>query len=404
MGEQLTIVMISMHTSPLAQPGQGDAGGLNVYVRNLTESLIRSGHQVLSFTRRTTGTEETVVLDEDTGSRMIPLTVGRLSLPKDALPELTAEFSDQLASAVEAYANYHVVLHSHYWLSGMVAHQAGLRLQAPFIHTMHTLGATKNSSAAASEPHQRIDREAFICGRAQVVTANTLLEKHELVQHTGVDASRVEIVQPGVDHDVFQPYGPAEWPGRDAGGAPRILFAGRLQRYKGPHVLLHALATLRDRGIETLPVVHFTGAVSGSSDYDLQAQAHLLGVSERVSFSAPVSPQRLATYMRAADVVAMPSVSESFGLVAVEAQACGTGVLAHQVGGLTVAISDGVTGELVESLDAGAWADALETVVQHPQRWKGYGVAGSDQSAVFSWSAMADRMVDIYCSAMSVSP
>lgn len=403
MGAQLTIVMISMHTSPLAQPGQGDAGGLNVYIRNLTESLIHAGHQVLSFTRKTAATDQTVVLDQATGSKVIPLSVGRLSLPKEALAQLTAQFSDDLVHGVEQHAKHKIVLHSHYWLSGMVAHQVSLRLNVPVTHTMHTLGATKNSSAPGTEPLYRIEREAFICAQAQVVTANTLVEKQELVQYTRVDPERIEVVHPGVVHEIFQPDGPAVWPGRITDAAPRILFAGRQQRYKGPHVLLQALATLRNRGFHTLPVVHFTGAVSGSPEYDLHAQAHLLGVAQWCSFSSPVTPETLAGYMRAADVVAMPSVTESFGLVAIEAQACGTPVIAHKVGGLTTAVANGVSGQLVDSLSAAAWADVLETVVDDPQRWRDFGAAGFHHSAQFSWSAMADRMVEIYCSAMRVS-
>src|SRR5699024_1753625 len=138
------------------------------------------------------------------------------------------------------------------------------------------------------------------------ITANTLVEKQELVYYTGVDPERVTVVHPGVDHQIFQPRGPAYWPGRVCDGSPRMLFAGRLQRYKGPHVLLQAIALLRDRGSDTLPVVHFTGAVSGDPDYDLRSQAYLLGVHEQVSFSPPVTPERLAEYMRAADVVLMP--------------------------------------------------------------------------------------------------
>lgn len=404
MGAQLTIVMISMHTSPLAQPGQGDAGGLNVYLKNLTDALIQAGYQVLSFTRKTAATDQTVVLDEVTGSKVVPLSVGPLALPKEALDQLTAQFADDLVRGVEQYARHSVVLHSHYWLSGMVAHQAALHLSAPVVHTMHTLGATKNSSSPGSEPPYRVEREAFICAQSHVVTANTMVEKQELVQHTAVIPQRVEVVHPGVDHHVFCPDGESVWPGRMTPNVPRILFAGRQQRYKGPHVLLQALAILRDRGFHTLPVLHFTGAVSGSPDYDLHAKAHLLGVAQWCSFSSPVSPEMLASYMRAADVVAMPSVSESFGLVAVEAQACGTAVLAHKVGGLNTAVADGVSGHLVDSLNATAWADALQSLVEDPERWRDYGAAGLQHAAQFSWAAMAERMAEIYTSCVTAAP
>ena len=403
MGTQLTIVMISMHTSPLAQPGQGDAGGLNVYIRNLTEALIHAGYQVLSFTRKTAVTDQAVELDQATGSKVIPLSVGRLSLPKEALDQLTAQFADDLVRAVKQYANHSVVLHSHYWLSGLVAHQAASQLHAPVVHTMHTLGATKNSSSPGTEPAYRVEREVFISAQSDVVTANTMVEKQELVQHTGVNPQRVEIVHPGVDHEVFQPCGVSVWPGRMTDHVPKILFAGRQQRYKGPHVLLQALAILRDRGFHTLPMVHFTGAVSGSSEYDLQAKAHLLGVAQWCSFSPPVAPETLASYMRAADVVAMPSITESFGLVAVEAQACGTPVLAHKVGGLKIAVADGLSGQLVDSLDATAWGDALESLVEHPRRWRDYGTAALKHSAQFSWAATANRMAEIYTSSLTTS-
>lgn len=215
--------MISMHTSPLAQPGQGDAGGLNVYIRNLAYALIEAGHQVLCFTRRTEADDHTVILDEHTDSKVIPLAVGRLSLPKEALADLTTEFACALVSTVPHHAKHKIVLHSHYWLSGMVAYHAGLALHAPAIHTMHTLGATKNKSAPGTEPAYRIECENFICAHAEVITANTVIEKQELVQHTGVHPDRVTVIHPGVDHRVFRPYGPARWPGRVRDGSPKVL-------------------------------------------------------------------------------------------------------------------------------------------------------------------------------------
>lgn len=399
MDEKLTIVMISMHTSPLAQPGQGDAGGLNVYIRNLTNALVDAGHQVLSLTRKTAANDATVVLDEPTASKVIPLAIGRMDLPKEALRELITQFADDVVATVAQQASHPIVVHSHYWLSGLAALQISSSLHVPVIHTMHTLGASKNTSAPGTEPLHRVEAEAFICTQADVITANTVVEKHELMHHTGIEPNRVSVVHPGVDHRIFKPQGLTHWPGRAVGSAPKILFAGRFQQYKGPHVIVDALAALRDRGFHTLPTVHFTGAVSGTDKYDLQARAHLLGVAQYFSFSAPVRPERLASYMRAADAVAMPSVSESFGLVALEAQACGTPVIAHKTGGLTTAVADGVSGQLVDSLAASTWADVLASVVEQPQRWQAYGAAGIEHAAAFSWSVMAQRMVDIYSSA-----
>ena len=396
MDEKLTVVMVAMHTSPLAQPGQGDAGGLNVYVRNLSEALIRLGHQVLAFTRKASSADVPVVVDEKTRSQVIPVAAGLLNLPKESLAGLTGQFADAMCEELTQRAQHRVVFHSHYWLSGLAALEAGRRLQAPVVHTMHTLGGAKNSSAPGSEPAYRIEREAYIGAKADMLTANTQVEKHELLKHTEVDANRVEVVHPGVDHEVFSPEGPSRWPGRDTGGGPRLLFAGRMQPYKGPHVLVDALAVLRRRGHEVLPQIHFTGAVSGQRTYDVQARAYLAGLSQQCSFSAPVQPSVLASYMRAADVVLVPSVAESFGLVAIEAQACGTPVIAHRAGGLTTAVADKKTGELVSSLVPETWADLLESVLHDPDRWQAYGRAALGHANQFSWTAMAQRMLGIY--------
>ena len=388
--------MVSMHTSPLAQPGEGDAGGMNVYVRNLTSALIDAGHQVLVLTRKTSVTEDIVVLDNATDSKMIPLTIGPFDLPKEELAELVPQFADALTRAVSIHASHPLVVHSHYWLSGVAAHQVTRRLHVPVVHTMHTLGAAKNSALPGSEPLHRVEAEALVCAHAQVLVANTADEKQQLIDFTGIAEERVQVVEPGVDHSIFRPVGVTRWPGRHANQAPRILFAGRMQRHKGPHVLLEALAVLRDRGLKTLPVAHFTGAASGSASYDVPAYAKQLGIAQQCSFSSPVSPSVLASYMRAADAVAMPSASESFGLVAAEAQACGTAVIAHNVGGLTSVVVDNVSGRLVDSLGPEAWADSLAEMITDPQRWHAYGAAGADHSRAFSWSAMGERMIDIY--------
>ena len=399
--EPLTVVMISMHTSPLAQPGQGDAGGLNVYVRNLTEALLRAGHQVLCFTRKTSVRDATVGLDEKTQSKVIPLGAGQFGLPKEALSGLTTQFAEKMVPVIRELAQHRVVLHSHYWLSGMVALEVSEQLRSPVVHTMHTLGAAKNASAPGTEPPYRLERERLISTKASALIANTEVEKDELMQHTGVSAQKITVIHPGVDHSIFDPEGPTYWPGRDNVGSPRILFAGRLQHFKGPHVLIDALAELQNRGVDPLPVIHFTGASSGSQTYDVRARAHLLGVAKSCSFAPPVTPETLASIMRAADVVAMPSVAESFGLVALEAQACGTPVIAHRAGGLTTAVVDGLTGRLTDSLDPHAWADALASVVDDPVTWQTLGTAGIEHAARFSWSAMAGRMAEIYLKTLS---
>ncbi|HEY4535981.1 MAG TPA: glycosyltransferase [Enteractinococcus sp.] len=394
--ERLTIVMISMHTSPLAQPGQGDAGGMNVYIRNLTNALIRAGHQVLCFTRKTSAADVPVILDDQTNSKLIPVVAGRLTLPKEALVELTTQFAQALLPIIREEAHARVVIHSHYWLSGVVALEVSDSLNCPVVHTMHTLGAAKNASAPGTEPGYRLEREARIALNADALTANTIVEKQELLHHTGVSTTKVTVVHPGVDHEVFRPDADSLWPGRSTLPGPRILFAGRFQHFKGPHVLIDALASLRNRGWTTLPVVHFTGASSGSAHYDLRARAHLVGVAQYCSFSDPVTPLELASIMRAADAVTMPSVAETFGLVALEAQACGTPVIAHRAGGLATAVIDQHTGLLIDSLNPSDWADAMGSLIKQPELWRARGFAGVEHAAKFSWTAMAQQMTQIY--------
>lgn len=400
MDEQLTIVMISMHTSPLAQPGQGDAGGMNVYVRNLTQALIAAGHQVLCFTRKTSVRDVPVELDAATGSQVVPLAVGSLKLPKESLPQLTTQFGIAVASTTQRYARHTVVYHSHYWLSGIAAHEAARYQRGPLVHTMHTLAAAKNTVSPGTEPAFRVDREAFIAATADAVIANTPVEAIELREHTPVQEHRLHVVTPGVDHQVFSPEGPAYWPGNSGHSGPKVLFAGRFQPFKGPHILVDALAVLAHKRHFEPPVIHFTGANSGSTTYDIRARAHLLGVAEYCSFSAPVPPEVLAQYMRAADVVAVPSRSESFGLVALEAQACGTPVIAHGAGGLTTAVNDGVTGRLVEGLHPETWADVLDSLRTNPSCWDDYGDAASNHASQFSWTTMAAELLNIYRSTM----
>lgn len=402
MNDKLTIVMVSMHTSPLAQPGQGDAGGMNVYIHNLTTALIRAGHQVLSFTRKTSSSEIPVVLDETTDSWVIPVAAGQLHLPKEALSGLTTQFAQAMMSHVANHAQHRVVLHSHYWLSGLAALHVAQQLAVPVVHTMHTLAAAKNSSSPGAEPAFRVEREAFLGAKVSTIIANTRVERDELVSYAGVDPARIAVVHPGVDHRVFSPTGSATWPGKTRQGAAKILFAGRMQPFKGPHVLVEALAVLHQQGYEHLPVVHFTGSLSGQQHYDVRSRAYLLGVAPYCSFSKPVAPAVLADYMRAADVVAVPSVAESFGLVAMEAQACGTPVLAHRAGGLTTVVEHGVTGKLVDSRDPHVWAEALIELMEHPGRWRQYGLAAERHAQQFSWTAMADSMLEIYQTAPPV--
>lgn len=400
--QPLTIIMLSMHTSPLEQPGQGDAGGMNVYVRHTAESLAELGHEVLVFTRKTNPTESEYIPLTHPNLRYIPVQAGPVqTLDKEDLFQWVGEFAENCASEIGRQKNL-AVIHSHYWLSGLVGLQLSKLLHLPLVHTMHTMGAVKNEQDGdATEPQQRIESELRLIRETDVLVANTVAEETELLSIDASAAHKIHVVPPGVDHLVFSPEGPTFWPEATQQGSIRLLFAGRFQAHKGPQIILDALAEMRRRGDEILPRVHFSGARSGSAAFDLEKMAKQAGLADWCSFSTPVSPIRLAAMMRAADVVVVPSFSESFGFVAVEAQACGTAVIAHKVGGLRTVVDDEHTGSLLPSLDPAVWADEFEDVVNRPAVWETRGAVAVQHARQFSWYGMAKKLVEIYQRTMS---
>ena len=270
---------------------------------------------------------------------------------------------------------------------------------------MHTTGAVKVAEDEGhSEPRERLEAEAALVHAADLLVVNSPAEARELQDAFGVDHRRLRVLPPGVDLQVFTPEGPAAWPGPDAetgeegpDASPlRVLFAGRVQRHKGPHLLVEALAELRDRagGGDPGVCVHVNGEASGPETLDVAALADRHGVSDLVSVSAPVPPARLAEQLRGADAVALPSASETYGLVAVEAQACGTPVLAHRVGGLVHAVQHGVSGALVHPNTAQAWADALERVRDDRSGWAAMSPAAVRHARGHAWDAWAAGLLE----------
>lgn len=407
------VVMVSLHTSPLAQPGSGDAGGLNVYVRHLALALRRLGHPVWILTRQDSpGQHPAELTDEDQGpddgpaAWVLPVPAGPAApMDKSRLRPWVEQFAAAGREALERAGalggGEAVVVHSHYWLSGLAAERLSGSLGAPWVHTMHTLAAVKRAQdPQADEGSEREAGESRIAREADALVANTPAERQDLVRHAGAAPDRIVVVAPGVDTAVFSPEGPAVWPG--APGRLRVLFAGRIQTHKGPQVAVQALGELRralpaGRSSGPAPVaLHVTGAASGSGRLDLQAVARQAGVQDWCTVSEPLSPPELAAAYRAADVVVMPSRSESFGLVALEAQACGTPVLAHRVGGLVHAVQDGATGRLLPDLDPGTWAAALRQILDDPQAWTDLGPAAARRAQEFGWDRMARTMSGLY--------
>ncbi len=406
------VAVLSVHTSPLEQPGTGDAGGLNVYVVETSKRLARAGLEVEVFTRATSSDLPPVV-ELAPGVTVRHLIAGPFEgLGKDDLPsQLCALTSGVLRAEAQHEPGWYDVVHSHYWLSGQVGWLASERWGVPLVHTAHTLAKVKNLALAAGdapEPLRRVVGEQQVVQAADRLVTNTTDEAQELIGLYDADPARVVTVAPGVDLEHFRP-GEA---GNPAGGTARtrlgvpadavlLLYVGRIQPLKAPDVLLSAAARLLERSPELRDrlVVAVVGGPSGSGLSEPAALQRLAGeLGLPVRFEPPCDPQRLRDWYLAADLVAVPSHNESFGLVALEAQACGTPVVATDVGGLRTTVQDGVSGLLVPGHDPSAWASALTRGLSlRPE----LSVGAVAHAAAFSWAATADGLLATYRDALS---
>ncbi len=402
--------MISVHTSPLAQPGSGDAGGMNVYVVESARHLAERGVEVEIFTRTTTHELDPVV-ELAPGVTVRHVTAGPYEgLAKEDLPgQLCAFAAGVMRTVAHRPPGYYDVAHSHYWLSGQVGWLAADRWQVPLVHTMHTMARVKNAHLAdddTSEPPGREIGEVQVVEAADRLVANTDREARDLVELYGADPAKVAVVPPGVDLDVFA--SGDRLAARAEVGLPRdaivLAFVGRVQPHKGPEVLVRAAAELGRRHPEwgDRLVVAVLGGRSGAGADHL---AHLhdvaggLGLAGALRPEPPVSRPLLAQWYRAADVVAVPSYSESFGLVALEAQASGTPVVAADVGGLPTAVGD--AGVLVEGHHEREWADALERVLTDTGLRERLAADGPVHALRFGWRRTADRLLEVYGEAVT---
>ncbi|MEP9363521.1 D-inositol-3-phosphate glycosyltransferase [Nocardioides sp. CN2-186] len=399
--------MVSLHTSPLDQPGTGDAGGMNVYVIELARRMAAQGVEVDIFTRATSSTLASAV-DAGPGITVRHIHAGPFEgLSKSELPGQLCVFAREVlrAEALQPVGHYDVV-HSHYWLSGQVGALARDRWGVPLIHSMHTMAKVKNAALAAGdcpEPSARIIGEEQVVEAADMLIANTDLEAKQLINLYDAEPARVEVVHPGVDLEVFRPHDQAVV--RAELGLPAdaavLLFAGRIQPLKAPDVLLHAVAELlrRDSALRSRLVVPIVGGPSGSGLEHPESLAQLsteLGLDDVVRFVPPVAQDELARWCSAATLVAVPSYNESFGLVAAEAQATGTPVVAAAVGGLTTVVRDGRSGLLVDGHEPGAWADALGRVIRDPELRVRLRAGALEQARQFSWDLTAERTLAVY--------
>jgi D-inositol-3-phosphate glycosyltransferase len=392
------VAVISLHTSPLVQPGAGDSGGMNVYVRELVSALAQAGAECTTFTRADDEGLPAEVLVEP-GHRVVHVEAGPHHLPKEALPDVTEEFRRGVLDWIERHERPDVI-HGNYWLSGVVGHGLKHDLSVPFVSTFHTLARVK-AEGGDPEPEWRDRAEAEIIHCADAICVSCVEEEQQFRRLYGDPDGRIEIIAPGVEHAFFAPgdrLGARQALGIDP-RLPVLLFVGRIQPLKAPDVAIRAVAEL-DRlghGDARLVVVGGASGIEGDAE---TARTHALvdelGLHDRVDFVPPQPHHILSTYYRAADVALVPSRSESFGLVALEAAACGVPVVASAVGGLLSLVDDDVTGRLVGGRDPADYADAVASLLDDPERRAQMGVAAVDRARSYTWSFAAARLRRLY--------
>jgi D-inositol-3-phosphate glycosyltransferase len=395
------IAVISMHTSPTASLGQNANGGLNVYVREVCTAFSERGIATDIFTRKQSPDDPSMESLAPL-SRVIYLPAGD-GLDKYSLFSEVPSFASRVLSfAVTEKLNYDL-LYSHYWLSGEVACMLRPRLAAGWAHTAHTLGLVKNrtlADGARPEPKLRIQIEGELAQQADLLIGSTPDEARDLIDVYGADPDRVFTVPPGVDLATFKPMN-REAARREIGyGSGRLLlFVGRLERLKGVEIAIRALALLRDRRHDDVRLL-ILGEDSHEGDESekdrLKGIAAELGVRDRVDFIGSVAHHELPYFYAAADVCVMPSYSESFGLVALEAQACGCPVVASGVSGLRSVVRDEVSGFLIDEHEPVAYAERIGRVLSDRELAQQMGRRGSLLAQRFSWTRTADRLEQLF--------
>jgi D-inositol-3-phosphate glycosyltransferase len=398
---QRRIAVISMHTSPTASLGQNANGGLNVYVREVCSAFSDRGIATDVFTRLQSR-DDPAIENLAPLSRVIYLAAGK-GLDKYSLIKEAPAFAAQVANFAKIQGIDYDLLFSHYWLSGEVACLLRPQLAASWAHVAHTLGLVKNerlAGGARPEPAMRIRVEGEIAQQADLLIASTAEEADELVRAYGASPDRVAVVPPGVDLSTFRPLDRGE-ARRKIGYShePLVLFVGRLERLKGVEIAIRALALLKGRANPDLRLL-VLGEDSRDGDESekerLKAIASALGVRDRVDFLGSVAHHELPYFYSAADVCVMPSYTESFGLVGLEAQACACPVVASDVPGLRSVVRDEVSGYLIDGDDPSAYAERIGRLLAHPELARQMGLHGSLLAQRFSWGRTADRLETLF--------
>jgi D-inositol-3-phosphate glycosyltransferase len=385
-----SIAILSMHTSPLAQPGQGDAGGMNVYVRELAGALAREGVHCTVFTRRT-HPDVARVVELEPGFQVVHIDAGPPELPKEQLEDVVSLYADGVAQWFGQHGKP-TAIHANYWLSGVAGHRLKHECNIPLITTFHTLARVKGAGGDP-EPSHREAAEVAIMGCSDLLCVSSPAERAEVQHFYGTPAGKVAIVSPGVERAYFSP-GDRSCARAAVGlhDRPTLLFVGRIQPLKGVELAVETLHAL-DRPDVQLVLLGGASGPAGQHEVErVRRRVDELGVGNRVRFEPPAPHYLLSSWYRAADVVLVPSRSESFGLVALEAAACGAPVVAAAVGGLRSLVIHGETGFLVENRDGAAYAHHVAALLDDPTLAARMSHAADAMADRYTWTAAAQRL------------
>ena len=390
----MRVAALSFHTSPLLQPGSGDSGGMNVYVRELSSALAQAGVETVVYTRTWRDDLPREVRVEP-GLTVVHVDAGPPDLPKEALGGAVDAFTDGVLRHVDATGGVDLV-HGNYWLSGIAGHRVKHALDVPLVMTFHTFARVK-AEGGDPEPEHRDEAEAEIIGCTDAICVSCTEEELQFRRLYGDPPGRVEIVAPGVEHAFFAP-GDRSGARRalGLGDEPVLLFVGRIQPLKGLDVALQTLAQLRRQDAVLVVVGGASGAAGNREVARIVALADELGLRDRVRMVPPQPHHILSTYYRAADVVLVPSRSESFGLVALEAAACGTPVVASGVGGLLTLVDHGHTGFLVPGRDPSVFASYTDALLSNERMALEMSMSAVERARRYTWSTAAARLRRLY--------
>ena len=393
------VAILSLHTSPLSQPGVGDSGGMNVYVREMAAALAHSGSECRVYVRRgQKGLPSEVAIEP--GVTVVHVDAGPADLGKEDLVEVVDEFADGVMADMRRQGRPDII-HANYWLSGVAGHRVKHAVGVPLAVTFHTLARVKAATGDPESGH-RAQAETDVIGCADVVIASCEPEAQQLQEFYDAPSQRIELAPPGVEHALFSP---GNQDGARAalglGRGPVLLFVGRIQPLKRPLVAVETLACLARPDARLLVVGGPSGA-EGEVEYQrLQDRIQDVGLADRVTLVPPRPHHWLSTYYRAADVVLVPSRSESFGLVALEAAASGTPVVAAPVGGLRSVVDHGRTGFLVDDATPEAFAAQVAALIDNPLLAAEVALDAAERARSFSWAAMARSLRATYRKAQS---